>query len=161
MPPPIVNFDKVIFSYGGTEVLHDVSFTLSKGEIVGLLGPNGAGKTTTLKIIAGMLTPAAGRVSVCGLPLPEQAVEHQAADRLRSRGRGSVREPHRPGVSGTVGTAARVAEETLQARIAEHPRNLRSFLGPRKPPGHIFQRHAAEDPDRRGASAQPGPGSAG
>ena len=74
MPAPIVNFDKVIFSYGGTEVLHDVSFTLDKGEIVGLLGPNGAGKTTTIKIIAGMLTPAAGSVTVCGLPLPEQAV---------------------------------------------------------------------------------------
>jgi ABC-2 type transport system ATP-binding protein len=41
---------------------------------VGLLGPNGAGKTTTIKIIAGMLTAASGSVSVCGLPLPEQAV---------------------------------------------------------------------------------------
>ncbi len=55
-------------------MLHDLSFTLNKGEIVGLLGPNGAGKTTTIKIIAGILAPAAGTVSVCGLPLPEQAV---------------------------------------------------------------------------------------
>jgi len=45
-----------------------------KGEIVGLLGPNGAGKTTTVKIVAGILAPTAGTVSVCGLPLPEQSL---------------------------------------------------------------------------------------
>jgi ABC-2 type transport system ATP-binding protein len=38
------------------------------------LGPNGAGKTTTIKIIAGILAPTAGSVSVCGFPMPEQAV---------------------------------------------------------------------------------------
>jgi ABC-2 type transport system ATP-binding protein len=74
LPGPIVNFDKVVFCYDRAEVLHGVSFTLNKGEIVGLLGPNGAGKTTTLKIIAGILSPAAGSVSVCGFPVPEQAV---------------------------------------------------------------------------------------
>ena len=74
LPASIVEFERVIFCYSGTEVLHDVSFTLRKGEIVGLLGPNGAGKTTTIKIIAGMLAPGAGTVSVSGLPLPEQAV---------------------------------------------------------------------------------------
>lgn len=45
MPEPIVNFDKVVFCYE---------------RLVGLLGPNGAGKTTTIKIIAGILAPAAG-----------------------------------------------------------------------------------------------------
>jgi ABC-2 type transport system ATP-binding protein len=71
---PIVQFEKVAFCYDRTKVLHDLSFTLRQGEIVGLLGPNGAGKTTTIKIIAGILAPAAGSVSVCGLPMPEQAV---------------------------------------------------------------------------------------
>ncbi len=74
MPDIIVDFENVVFAYDRTEVLHDLSFTLRKGEVVGLLGPNGAGKTTTIKIIAGILAPAAGRVSVCGLPVPEQAV---------------------------------------------------------------------------------------
>ncbi len=74
MPPPIVSFEKVSFSYNRAPVLHDLSFTLNQGEIVGLLGPNGAGKTTTIKIIAGILAPAAGAVSVCGFPVPEQAV---------------------------------------------------------------------------------------
>jgi ABC-2 type transport system ATP-binding protein len=72
---PIVGFSKVVFSYGHTEVLHNISFQLNRGEVVGLLGPNGAGKTTTLKIIAGLLAPGGGAVSVAGLPLPERAIE--------------------------------------------------------------------------------------
>ncbi len=74
MPQPIVRFDNVTFCYDRIEVLHDLSFSLNKGEIIGLLGPNGAGKTTTIKIIAGLLTPASGTISVCGLTPPEQAV---------------------------------------------------------------------------------------
>jgi ABC-2 type transport system ATP-binding protein len=74
MPDRIVCFDHVVFGYEHTEVLHDVSFTLDRGEVIGLLGPNGAGKTTTIKIIAGILTPRAGSVSVLGLSLPESAV---------------------------------------------------------------------------------------
>ena len=66
---------QVIFSYDRTEVLHQVSFTLRKGEIVGLLGPNGAGKSTTIKLITGILVAAAGAITVAGLPLPEKAVD--------------------------------------------------------------------------------------
>lgn len=73
MAEAIVEFKKVNFSYDRTEVLHDLSFTLEKGEIVGLLGPNGAGKSTTIKIIAGILAAGAGSVSIDGLSLPEQA----------------------------------------------------------------------------------------
>ena len=71
--PPIVDIRDLIFRYGGTEVLHSISFTLRKGEIIGLLGPNGAGKSTTIKIIAGILSQTSGNVSVCGLSLPESA----------------------------------------------------------------------------------------
>jgi ABC-2 type transport system ATP-binding protein len=72
---PIVEFNRVVFSYSGTEVLHAISFTLAKGEVVGLLGPNGAGKSTTIKIMAGILSPGAGTIRVTGLPLPERAVD--------------------------------------------------------------------------------------
>jgi len=71
----IVEFEKVVFSYDHTEVLHEVSFTLHKGEIIGLLGPNGAGKSTTIKIIAGILAAGGGSVFVDGLSLPERAVD--------------------------------------------------------------------------------------
>ena len=46
-----------------------VSVEVRPGEIVGLLGPNGAGKTTVLRMLAGILTPTAGRVSINGLDL--------------------------------------------------------------------------------------------
>ena len=72
---PVVEFDQVVFSYGYAEVLHAVSFSLGRGEVVGLLGPNGAGKTTTLKIITGILAAGSGAVSVTGLPMPERAVD--------------------------------------------------------------------------------------
>jgi len=72
---PIVAFEQVTFSYSSVEVLHKISFAVRPGEVVGLLGPNGAGKSTTIKIIAGILAPATGFVTVCGLPLPERAVD--------------------------------------------------------------------------------------
>jgi ABC-2 type transport system ATP-binding protein len=75
LPQPIIQFDNVVFAYDGAPVLHEVSFQLEPGQIVGLLGPNGAGKSTTIKIIAGILAPGSGAVSVAGLPLPERAVD--------------------------------------------------------------------------------------
>ncbi|SPF50136.1 ATP-binding transport protein NatA (fragment) [Candidatus Sulfopaludibacter sp. SbA4] len=71
----MVEFNGVVFCYDRTEVLHEISFSLGKGEVVGLLGPNGAGKSTTIKIIAGILAANAGTISVAGLPLPERAVD--------------------------------------------------------------------------------------
>ncbi len=75
LPEHIVEFDGVHFSYDRVEVLHDVSFVLRRGEVVGLLGPNGAGKSTTIKIVAGILSPSTGGVSVTGFRLPGDAVQ--------------------------------------------------------------------------------------
>jgi len=58
----------------------DVSFELAPGEIFGLLGPNGAGKTTTLRMLAGLIEPSSGSVSVGG----EMLTRHNAS-RLRGR----------------------------------------------------------------------------
>ncbi len=52
--------------YHDLVAVDDVSFELSAGEMVGFLGPNGAGKTTTLKLLAGLLHPSGGEVSVAG-----------------------------------------------------------------------------------------------
>ena len=50
--------------YDGQKAVDDISFELHPGEIVGFLGPNGAGKSTTLKMIAGILTPDAGKITI-------------------------------------------------------------------------------------------------
>lgn len=55
--------------YGEFAALRDVSFDLKEGEIVGLLGLNGAGKSTTLKVLAGLLTPSVGSVTIDSLDL--------------------------------------------------------------------------------------------
>lgn len=55
--------------YGSLMVIHDLDFTVGRGEIVGLLGRNGAGKTTTLMAIAGFLGRYRGDVLVDGTPL--------------------------------------------------------------------------------------------
>jgi ABC-2 type transport system ATP-binding protein len=50
--------------YGETCAVHDLSFEVVKGEVLGFLGPNGAGKSTTMQIISGNLAPSAGRVLI-------------------------------------------------------------------------------------------------
>jgi ABC-2 type transport system ATP-binding protein len=49
------------------KAVDEVSFTIQAGELVGYLGPNGAGKSTTLKMLAGLLVPSGGAVTVNGL----------------------------------------------------------------------------------------------
>ena len=54
----------VSFGYGAHPVLHEVDVTVPSGGLVGVLGPNGSGKTTLLKLLAGLLTPASGRITL-------------------------------------------------------------------------------------------------
>jgi sodium transport system ATP-binding protein len=64
----IAGLRKVFRANDGTEVraVENLSLECGAGEVVGLLGPNGAGKTTTLRILATILQPTEGRVSVAG-----------------------------------------------------------------------------------------------
>ncbi|MDR1989404.1 MAG: ABC transporter ATP-binding protein [Acidobacteriaceae bacterium] len=62
-------------SYGSFTAVHDLSFEVAAGEIVGLIGPNGAGKTTTLRTLAGILTPSAGRVVIGGYDMVEAPLD--------------------------------------------------------------------------------------
>jgi ABC-2 type transport system ATP-binding protein len=48
--------------------LKNISLSVNKGQIVGLIGPNGAGKSTFLNLMAGLIFPTKGRVTVCGYP---------------------------------------------------------------------------------------------
>ncbi|WP_201713593.1 ABC transporter ATP-binding protein [Rossellomorea arthrocnemi] len=62
----VVNFDGVTKKYGNEIALNDTSFQFEKGKIYGLLGPNGSGKSTTLKMIAGLVLPNTGSVTMNG-----------------------------------------------------------------------------------------------
>ncbi len=65
--------------YGPVEAVRDVSFTVSRGEIVGLLGPNGAGKTTIMKILTCFLFPSEGTARVAGRDVFEDPVGVKSA----------------------------------------------------------------------------------
>lgn len=64
--------------YGGREAVSNVSFNLSKGEVLGFLGPNGAGKSTTMKMLTGNLAPSAGSVKICGIDMIDNPKEAKA-----------------------------------------------------------------------------------
>ena len=53
-------------SFGGFHAVDGASLTIAEGSITGLIGPNGAGKTTLFNVIAGVLTPTAGQVTMAG-----------------------------------------------------------------------------------------------
>jgi ABC-type Fe3+/spermidine/putrescine transport system ATPase subunit len=59
-----LDIDRVAVRYGPTQVLHDLSLGVGRGEFVALLGSSGCGKTTLLRTIAGFLKPVAGRLRV-------------------------------------------------------------------------------------------------
>lgn len=65
---PLVQFKDVSFCYGEMEpeVLHQVNFSIYRGDIIAILGPNGAGKTTLVKHTLGLLKPTTGQVLLEG-----------------------------------------------------------------------------------------------
>ena len=68
-------------SYGATQVLRDVSFSVAEGSIVALLGGNGSGKTTTLNVLSGLVAPQGGTVTLDG-----QRIDGLATDRVVAMG---------------------------------------------------------------------------
>ena len=75
MHAPIVAVDRLTKSYGPTTVLHDVSCTVRRGEVVGLIGPNGAGKTTLFECVAGVMPFDSGTIHLDGRPVTSGAGE--------------------------------------------------------------------------------------
>lgn len=60
--------------YGEQKALDDVSFSISKGEIVGFLGPNGAGKSTMMKVLTGYIPQSNGKALVCDLNIEQESI---------------------------------------------------------------------------------------
>lgn len=65
--PPAIEVSRLVKSFGGVTAVNDISFTVSRGEIVGFLGPNGAGKSTTMRILTGYLPATSGTVRIGGI----------------------------------------------------------------------------------------------
>ncbi|HSL97204.1 MAG TPA: ABC transporter ATP-binding protein [Candidatus Deferrimicrobiaceae bacterium] len=66
-----IALERLTVAYRGRAVLRDVDLTIEPSERVALVGPNGAGKSTLLRAIAGLVEPAAGRVSLAGTDLDD------------------------------------------------------------------------------------------
>ncbi|GBQ17505.1 ABC transporter ATP-binding protein [Komagataeibacter rhaeticus] len=65
----LLRMDHAGFHRGRRGVLHDLSFSINRGELVALLGPNGAGKTTLLRLLLGLVPPGSGQVWLEGRPM--------------------------------------------------------------------------------------------
>jgi lipopolysaccharide export system ATP-binding protein len=65
-------------TYGQRTVVHDVSFEVSSGEVVGLLGPNGAGKTTCFYMVVGLVAADGGNVRMDAHDLTRMAIHQRA-----------------------------------------------------------------------------------
>jgi branched-chain amino acid transport system ATP-binding protein len=68
-PEPLVVVEDLHTFYGKSHILHGVSLSVGRGEVVGLLGRNGVGKSTTLKTIMGLVSPSEGKVLFEGRPV--------------------------------------------------------------------------------------------
>ena len=66
LPPPAIEVDDLVKTYGEVEAVRGVSFTVARGEVFGFLGPNGAGKSTTINMLCTLAWPTSGTARVNG-----------------------------------------------------------------------------------------------
>ena len=74
---PILELNDVSYSYhtldGETKALSDITFSLAPGEFTAVVGPSGCGKSTLLSLIAGLMKPESGTMTLSGEPLTENS----------------------------------------------------------------------------------------
>jgi branched-chain amino acid transport system ATP-binding protein len=87
---PLLSLKGVNSYYGESHILHDVTFDVFPGEIIGILGRNGVGKTTTLQTILGIPVPRSGEIR-----FRDGVISGQITSEIVSRGIGWVPQGHR------------------------------------------------------------------
>ncbi|MBI2823331.1 MAG: ATP-binding cassette domain-containing protein [Planctomycetia bacterium] len=70
----MLEFRGVSKAFGGTTVVHPLDLSIAAGEVAVLLGPSGCGKTTILRMVAGLVSPTSGQITVDSLPLNRQSL---------------------------------------------------------------------------------------
>ena len=111
-----ISLTKVSKCYGSTVAVGGLSLEVQTGEVLGLLGPNGAGKSTTLHLMAGLVRPSSGAVSVFGKDLQKNSIA--ALQRM-----GVLLE--RPAFYDYLSVRRHLK---LQARLAQHRGNVERIL---------------------------------
>jgi len=71
----LVSVDKVGRRYGDLTAVHEVSFYLNRGEVLGFLGANGAGKSTTMNMLCGVLAPTQGTITIAGYDITKEPIK--------------------------------------------------------------------------------------
>lgn len=74
----MITIDRISKKFEQTEAVCDLSLTIDEGELFGFLGPNGAGKTTTMKMVAGILKPDSGTITLDGINIQSDPVMAKA-----------------------------------------------------------------------------------
>ena len=70
----MLEFLGVSKAFNGMTVVHPLDLSIERGEVVVLLGPSGCGKTTILRMVAGLVAPTSGQITVDSIPLTNQSV---------------------------------------------------------------------------------------
>ncbi|MFC0494214.1 ABC transporter ATP-binding protein [Streptomyces mutabilis] len=146
--PKEIRFENVTFRYPGDAArpaLDDVTLSLPLGRIVALVGENGSGKTTLVKLLAGLYTPDAGRITWDGVDV-STADRHALAERVAMVAQDFKRWPFTARVNVAVGrssaplgderVAAAVAEAGADEVVADLPRGLDTLLARNFSGGH-------------------------
>jgi branched-chain amino acid transport system ATP-binding protein len=109
----VLKVERLRVRYGRIVALHEVSFEVEQGEIVGLIGPNGAGKTSTLSAVAGLVKPDRGSVELDG-----SSIVGESPERVARRGLALVPEGRQIFQTLTVADNLRLGSTTRSDRRA-------------------------------------------
>ena len=129
----LIEIERLTKRFGAFTAVDDVSFTVSKGEVLGFLGPNGAGKSTTMRMLAGFMTPSAGTARICGDDVVDKPVAAKRHLGFLPEGAPTYPEMTVAGFLGFCGRARGFRGSVLADRVA-HAMGLTQLEGVRLQP---------------------------